>query len=111
MTVSALIAAVAPSPSATPTEIDPSRVTPGALGFLAIVFMAVAIFFLWKSMSKQLKRIDFDEAATDRKKPRPAAATEPQPAPAADEQPAPDVAATDAGVPDAAATDGEPTDR
>ena len=69
MTVSALLAAVAPSPSTTPAEIDPSRVTPGALGFLAIVFMAVAIFFLWKSMSKQLKKIDFDEAATDRKKP------------------------------------------
>ena len=70
MTVSALLAAVAPSPSTTPAEIDPSRVTPGALGFLAIVFMAVAIFFLWKSMSKQLKKIDFDEAATDRKKPK-----------------------------------------
>lgn len=87
MTVSALLAAASPSPTTTPTAIDPSRVTPGILGFVAVAFMAIAVFFLWKSMNKQLKRVDFDEAATDRKKPRPAPsddAAAPTPADAAD---------------------------
>ena len=43
--------------------IDPTRVTPGVLGFAALVFLAIAVFVIWKSMNKQLKRIDFDEDA------------------------------------------------
>lgn len=49
---------VTPSPSATPVqEIDPSRVTPGYLGLFFFVALAVAVFFLWRSMNHQLKKI------------------------------------------------------
>lgn len=52
-----------PTPPPTPVLIDPTRVTPGVLGFAALVFLAIAVFVIWKSMNKQLKRIDFDEDA------------------------------------------------
>jgi hypothetical protein len=61
--VSSLILAVTPSPSPTTTEIDPARVTPGVLGFVALLFLAVATFLLWRNMNKQLKKVDFDESA------------------------------------------------
>jgi hypothetical protein len=72
-----LLASRAPSPSPSPA-VDPDRVTPGYLGFLAVLFMAGAVVLLIRSMNKQMKRVDFDEAATDRKKPKP------QPAPSGD---------------------------
>ena len=53
-----------PTPPPTPVLIDPTRVTPGVLGFAALVFLAIAVFVIWKSMNKQLKRIDFDEDAS-----------------------------------------------
>ncbi len=61
----ALLVATAPTPSPSPTPvlIDPTRVTPGVLGLAALVFLAIAVFVIWKSMNKQLKRIDFDEDA------------------------------------------------
>jgi hypothetical protein len=60
-----VVAATAPSPSPSPTlQVDPDRVTPGALGFFSVVFLGVAIFFLWKSLNKQVKRVDFDEEHT-----------------------------------------------
>jgi hypothetical protein len=63
--VAALIAAASPSPSATPgqvpVQIDPERVTPGLLGLASFLFLCVAVYFIWRSMNRQLKRIDFDE--------------------------------------------------
>jgi hypothetical protein len=38
--------------------IDPSRVTPGLLGLLSFIFLIVAVFLLWRSMRKQMKKID-----------------------------------------------------
>ena len=39
---------------------------PGLTGFLVLAFLAVAVVFLYRSMRKQLKRIDFDpEGTTD----------------------------------------------
>ena len=38
--------------------IDPSTVTPGLLAFLSFVFLIVAVFLLWRSMRKQMKKID-----------------------------------------------------
>lgn len=65
-TLAALSAAVTPSPSSTTTPtIDPSRVTPGLLGFASLLFLVIAGFFLARSMIKQVKKIDFDEAATE----------------------------------------------
>jgi hypothetical protein len=44
--------------------LDEDRVTPGLLGFLVVAALGVATWFLIKSMSKQLKKIDFDESDT-----------------------------------------------
>jgi len=55
---------VSPSPSPAVVEPDADRVSPGLYGFLAVVFLGVAIFVIWKSMNKQIKRVDFDEDAT-----------------------------------------------
>jgi hypothetical protein len=44
-----------------PGENDSSWLGPGLLGFLSLVFLAVAVFVIWKSLNKQLKRVTFDE--------------------------------------------------
>jgi hypothetical protein len=44
-------------------ELDPNKVTPGLLGFLVVFGLAVATWFLLRSMNRQLKKIDFDEQA------------------------------------------------
>jgi len=46
--------------------VDPSVVGPGLIGFVLFVGLGVATFFLWRSMNKQLKRIDFDEGPQKR---------------------------------------------
>ncbi len=51
---------VTPSPSPAPT-IDPARVTPGLLGLASLIFLVVVGFLLARSMTKQVKRIDFVE--------------------------------------------------
>jgi hypothetical protein len=68
-----------PSPSlsqSTPTsplpgESDSTWLGPGLLGFLSLVFLAVAVFVIYKSMNKQLKRVTFDEAAVNAGAPEP----------------------------------------
>lgn len=75
----ALLGDATPSPSPSGNEPDPSLVSPGWLGLASLVFLSVTLFLLWKSMNRQFKRIDFDEAATE----RPARhADEPTPPPA-----------------------------
>ncbi len=44
------------------TEIDPSQMTPGAGGLVAFLFLVVAAIFLFRSLKKQLNRVDFEEA-------------------------------------------------
>lgn len=45
---------------------DGSGMGPGLTGFLVLAFLAVAVVFLYRSMRKQLRRIDFDpEGRTD----------------------------------------------
>jgi len=43
------------------TAVDPDRVTPGLLGFLVVLALALATWFLLRSMSRQLGRVDFEE--------------------------------------------------
>jgi hypothetical protein len=52
------VLAVSPSPTEAP--IDPARVTPGILGLLSLLFLAVAVFLLWRSMTKQIRKIQFE---------------------------------------------------
>jgi hypothetical protein len=42
------------------TEIDPNSVRPGWVALLIVLALAAATVLLWRSMGKQLKRIDFD---------------------------------------------------
>lgn len=49
-----------PLPGPLPEEppIDPSRVTPGLLGFIAFAFLVIAIVLLYRSMRKQMAKVD-----------------------------------------------------
>ena len=49
-----------PLPSPLPEEppIDPSLVTPGLLGLISFVFLVIAIVLLYRSMRKQIARVD-----------------------------------------------------
>ncbi|QVQ51437.1 hypothetical protein J4H86_21950 [Spiractinospora alimapuensis] len=42
------------------------RVTPGLLGFLVIAAIAVALYFIMRSMRRQFAKIDFEEQQDDR---------------------------------------------
>lgn len=53
------------SPSPAPGTPDPDTVTAGWWGFAGLLFLSVAVFFLWKSMNTQLKRVRFDEVPVD----------------------------------------------
>ena len=52
-----------PTPVPTDVVVDPNRVTPGLLGFLAFAFLILAVVVLYFSLRKQLSRVDFDEGA------------------------------------------------
>ena len=53
-----------PSPTPTPTlprELDPSVVTPGLVGLAFFIALFVAVFFLMRSFTRQLKKIDLPD--------------------------------------------------
>jgi hypothetical protein len=54
--------------------VDEARVTPGVLGFLVIFALGMATWLLLRSMTRQLKRIDFEDPGQD---PRPEADQDP----------------------------------
>lgn len=64
MTVTSLLSVLfveeSPLPSPLPTEppIDPSRVTPGVLALISVAFLAIAIVLLYRSMRKQIAKVD-----------------------------------------------------
>ncbi len=68
-----------PSPSlsqSTPTsplpgENDSTWLGPGLLGFLSLLFLAVAVFVIYRSLNKQLTRVTFDEDAINADAPEP----------------------------------------
>lgn len=49
-----------PLPNPLPEEppIDPSRVTPGLLALICFVFLVIAIVLLYRSMRKQIAKVD-----------------------------------------------------
>jgi hypothetical protein len=58
--VAALLLEESPLPSPLPEEppIDPSRVTPGLLALVSFLFLVVAVFLLYRSMRKQMSKVD-----------------------------------------------------
>ncbi len=58
--LSALFLEESPLPSPLPTEppIDPSRVTPGVLALISVLFLVIAIVLLYRSMRKQISKVD-----------------------------------------------------
>lgn len=46
-------------------EVDEDKVTPGVLGFIVFAAMALAVWALMKSMSKHMKKVDFQETPDD----------------------------------------------
>jgi hypothetical protein len=46
--------------AATNTDVDDSGIGPGLLGFLVLLALCGALFVLYRSLRRQLKRIDFD---------------------------------------------------
>lgn len=58
------VSAEGETPPAEPVRyVDPATVGPGFIGFVLFMFLVVAVFLLWKSMNKQLAKIDFEEPA------------------------------------------------
>ena len=83
--------AASPSPSPSTSVPDDALVSPGLLGFLSLVFLAVAVFVIWKSLNTQLRRVSFDEDAAGTPGPASDAGPEPAdaPGPAAEPEPEP----------------------
>jgi hypothetical protein len=52
-------------------EIDPTKVTPGAGGLLVFIFLLVAGYFLFRSLKKQLNKVDFPEESGQEPTPTP----------------------------------------
>ena len=50
----------------TPRELNDDIVRPGWLGFGVFLGLVVAAFFLFRSMNRQLKKVDFVEEPPDR---------------------------------------------
>ncbi|TDD50273.1 hypothetical protein E1263_31040 [Kribbella antibiotica] len=51
--------------SLAPVEIDPNSVRPGWVALLIVLALGAATVLLWRNMSKQLKKIKFDDGGAD----------------------------------------------
>jgi hypothetical protein len=40
---------------------DPDEVKPGGLALVIVLLMCAVTFLLWRSMNRQLRKVDFDE--------------------------------------------------
>jgi hypothetical protein len=45
--------------------VDESKVTPGIAGFLVVFALGVATWLLIRSMTRHLRKVDFDESTTE----------------------------------------------
>ncbi len=48
-----------------PLDVDPNAVRPGWVALLIVLALIGATLLLWRNMGKQMRKIDFDESATD----------------------------------------------
>jgi hypothetical protein len=59
--ITALVLAATPTPSTTstaPAVLDADLVTPGLWGFLLLFFLAVAVYFLGRSMARRVRGVN-----------------------------------------------------
>jgi hypothetical protein len=69
-------------------EIDPNVVRPGWVALLIVLALGAATVLLWRSMGKQLKRIDVDHDGADDRAPSDGPASpDDSPSPAGDAAP------------------------
>ena len=47
-----------PDGSVLANALDPNKVSPGLLGFIIVVIIGIAVWFLARSMAKQLRKLD-----------------------------------------------------
>ncbi len=64
--LSILLAALAATPSPTPTDFDESIVTPGPWGFLIVLFIAIATILLILDMTRRIRRTRYREELRER---------------------------------------------
>lgn len=57
--------AVASAPMSLLLSVDADQVKPGFLGFVVVLAMGVALFFLLRSLAKHLRRVDVDRDARE----------------------------------------------
>ncbi len=66
LTVLVLAASPSPSPSGSGAAVPPDdSVSPGLLGFLSFLFLGIAVLLIARGLTKQLKRVTFDEDAVN----------------------------------------------
>jgi hypothetical protein len=66
MSAAAVVVALAGSVRAQTTDQDLlDKYQPGPLALGVVLLLGIAVFFLYRSMRSQLRRIDFDEKAPD----------------------------------------------
>ena len=61
-----LAATVTPTPgddASLRPGLDPAQVTPGLLGFLATLFLVIAVIFLIRDMTRRIRRVRYREMA------------------------------------------------
>jgi ABC-type nickel/cobalt efflux system permease component RcnA len=75
--------------------VDPAKVKPGWLALVIVLLLCLATFLLWRSMNRQLRKVDFDDGSTEE---------------AAREQPAHDGAARDGSAAGATPDEGSVPD-
>ncbi|WP_053203467.1 hypothetical protein [Jiangella muralis] len=47
------------------SEAEDSGVGPGLYGLLVLIFLVAALFLLYRSLRKQIRRVDFDPEGVD----------------------------------------------
>ena len=63
--------AVSPMTTALAAEQDSSSIGPGSLGFWIVILMLLALLLLYRSLRRQIRKVDFDpEGTTDEERMR-----------------------------------------
>jgi len=47
--------------------VDPAKVKPGWLALVIVLLMGLATYLLWRSMNRQLKKVNFDDGGSQRR--------------------------------------------